>query len=124
MPVDTRPEVWNTERGRDLGAARLEDDKEKNQEQVKPKQKEGEEPKLSEIRMRSDQVPQIGAYVLGVVKRGAFAYLVCLETKIRPRFDRRAAFASHRGDAPTAPYTDLHGRPNAKNKTENERGLR
>lgn len=71
VPVDTRPEVWNAERANDLGAARTEDDKEKNQETVSQmKEREGEAPRLSEVRMRSEQVPQIGAYVLGVVRNG------------------------------------------------------
>ena len=70
VPVDTRPEVWNAERSRDLGKARVEDDKEKNQEEPKVKQREGEEPRLSEVRMRSEQVPHMGAYVLGVLREG------------------------------------------------------
>ena len=71
VPVDTRPEVWNTERSKELGTARDVDDREKNQPSVpKGKQREGEEPRLSEIRMRSEPVPQTGAYVLGVVREG------------------------------------------------------
>ena len=70
VPVDTRPEVWNSERSKELGAARVEDDKEKNQELPKVKQREGEEARLSEVRMRSEQVPQIGVYVLGVLREG------------------------------------------------------
>ena len=69
IPVDTRPEVWNVEKSKELGLARVEDDKEKNQE-PKVKQREGEEPRLSEVRLRSEQVPQAGAYVLGVVRDG------------------------------------------------------
>jgi DNA-directed RNA polymerase III subunit RPC5 len=69
VPVDTRPEVWNVERSKELGAARAEDNKEKNQEQ-KQKAKEGEEPRLSENRLRSEQIPQIGTYVLGVIRDG------------------------------------------------------
>lgn len=75
IPVDTRPEVWNGERSKDLGTARVQDDKEKNQELPMPKQKEGEEPKLTEIRLRSEPVPQVGAYVLGVVRDGACSTL-------------------------------------------------
>ncbi len=70
LPVDTRPEVWNSERSKDLGVARGEDDKEKNQELPKLKQREGEEARLSEVRMRSEQVPQVGVYVLGVLREG------------------------------------------------------
>jgi DNA-directed RNA polymerase-3 subunit RPC5 len=73
VPVDTRPEVWNKERAVELGAARLEDDKEKNQDSSstgKSKQKEGEDPRLSEIRMRSEEIPQTGVYMLGVVRTG------------------------------------------------------
>lgn len=70
VPVDTRPEVWNAERSRELGSARVEDDKEKNQELPKMKQREGDEPRLTEMRLRSERVPQSGAYVLGVVRHG------------------------------------------------------
>lgn len=77
VPVDPRPDVWNNERSKDLGEARLADDKEKNQESsLKGKQREGEEPRLSEVRMRSEQVPHNGAYVLGVVRDGK--YLICI----------------------------------------------
>lgn len=72
VPVDTRPEVWNADKSKELGSARQVDDREKNQEQTKAKQKEGEEPKLSEVRLRSDPVPQVGAYVLGAVRDGAW----------------------------------------------------
>ncbi|KAF7791960.1 hypothetical protein EIP86_002986 [Pleurotus ostreatoroseus] len=51
-------------------AARAEDDKEKNQDQVKSKQREGEAPKLTEVRLQSEQAPQMGAYVLGIVRDG------------------------------------------------------
>lgn len=70
IPVDTRPEVWNGERSRELGSARVEDDKEKNQELSKLKQREGEEARLSEVRLRSEPIPHMGAYVLGVVRNG------------------------------------------------------
>lgn len=70
VPVDARTEVWNAERSRELGAVRVQDDKEKNQEQNKLKQREGEEPRLTETRLRSEPIPQIGAYVLGVIRDG------------------------------------------------------
>ncbi len=74
VPVDTRTEVWNGERSKELGVARDVDDREKNQQQStstsKGKQREVEDPRLSEIRMRSEQVPRTGAYVLGVVREG------------------------------------------------------
>ena len=70
VPVSTRPEVCNSERSKELGSARVDDDKEKNQEEPKVKQREGEEPRLSEVRMRSEQVPHMGAYVLGVLREG------------------------------------------------------
>ncbi|KAF7339645.1 DNA-directed RNA polymerase III subunit rpc5 [Mycena sanguinolenta] len=57
VPSDTRPEVWNSERGREFGAARVDDDREKNQES-KGKAREGDEPRLSEVRMRSEQIQQ------------------------------------------------------------------
>lgn len=72
IPVDARPEVWNTERSKDLGAARATDDKERNQEPIqKGKQREVEEHRLSEVRLRGEAVPHNGAYVLGVMRDGA-----------------------------------------------------
>ncbi|OCH96528.1 hypothetical protein OBBRIDRAFT_787085 [Obba rivulosa] len=85
VPVDTRPEVWNTERSKDLGRARVEDDKEKNQELSKMKQREGEEPRLTEVRLRSEQIPHVGAYVLGVVRDGRLYLHPISEThQLRP----------------------------------------
>ncbi|GBE78334.1 hypothetical protein SCP_0112190 [Sparassis crispa] len=85
VPVDTRSEVWNTERSKELGKARVEDDKEKNQELAKVKQREEEEPRLSEVRMRSEQVPQVGAYVLGIVQDGQLHLHPISEThQLRP----------------------------------------
>lgn len=69
VPVDHRSEVWNTEKSKELGAGRLEDDKEKTQVGA-GKLKEGEEPRLSEVRYRSEEVPHVGAYLLGVVRNG------------------------------------------------------
>ena len=83
VPVDTRPEVWNSERSKELGAARVEDDKEKNQELPKVKQREGEEARLSEVRMRSEQVPQIGVYVLGVLREGESRPLLLCDSSWR-----------------------------------------
>ncbi|CDO72363.1 hypothetical protein BN946_scf184977.g60 [Trametes cinnabarina] len=102
VPVDTRPEVWNAERSKELGAARVEDDKEKNQELAKVKQREGEEPRLTEVRMRSEQVPQMGVYVLGVLREGRLHLHPISEThQFRP----------------TLTYMDMHTR-----KTRRTRG--
>lgn len=70
IPVDTRPEVWNGEKSTELGLGRLEDDKEKNQDVGRVKLKEGEAPRLSELRLRSEQIPHTGAYMLGIVRDG------------------------------------------------------
>ncbi|KAF8203692.1 DNA-directed RNA polymerase III subunit Rpc5 [Pholiota molesta] len=67
VPVDTRPEVYNVEKSKTLGAGRIEDDREKNQE--KPL-RDDEEPRLSEVRLRSEEIPQRGAQVLGIVRDG------------------------------------------------------
>lgn len=69
VPVDARPEVWNHEKSKDLGAAQREDDREKNQDE-QMKQREGGEPRLTDGRLRSDAIPQCGAYMLGVVRDG------------------------------------------------------
>ncbi|EPT04209.1 hypothetical protein FOMPIDRAFT_1027991 [Fomitopsis schrenkii] len=85
VPVDTRPEVWNVERSRDLGKARVEDDKEKNQALMQAKQREGEEPRLAEVRMRSEQIPHSGVYVLGIVRDGQLHLHPISEThQLRP----------------------------------------
>lgn len=87
VPVDTRQEVWNSERSKELGKARVEDDKEKNQELPKVKQREGEEARLGELRMRSEQIPQMGPYVLGIVRDGkldAHITAISLITDARP----------------------------------------
>jgi DNA-directed RNA polymerase-3 subunit RPC5 len=81
VPVDTRPDVWNLERGTMLGQARIDDDREKNQELAQVKQREGEEPRLSEVRMQSERVMQKGAYMLGVVRDGVFA-ITCIVTEL------------------------------------------
>lgn len=67
VPADSRPEVWNVERTKELGAARVEDDREKNQES---QEREGEESRLSEIRLRSEEIPQRGVHMLGIVRSG------------------------------------------------------
>ncbi|KAL0575983.1 hypothetical protein V5O48_005983 [Marasmius crinis-equi] len=73
VPSDTRPEVWNSQRGYDLGAGQRLDDREKNQEQ---KREADEEPRLSNVRMRSEQI---------VHKGGNYTYIQSL----RPtNFDR------------------------------------
>lgn len=69
VPSDTRTEVWNGDRGRELGAARVDDDREKNQES-KGKGREGDEPRLNEVRMRSEQIQQKGSHMLGIVRDG------------------------------------------------------
>jgi DNA-directed RNA polymerase III subunit RPC5 len=69
VPVDHRPEVWNAEKSKELGAGRLEDDKEKTQAGG-GKSKESEDPRLSEVRYRSEEVPHVGAYLVGVVHNG------------------------------------------------------
>jgi len=70
IPVDTRPEVWNTERARELGTGRAVEDKEKNQDAGPSKPRESEEPRLSEVRLRSESISKSGSYMLGVVRRG------------------------------------------------------
>lgn len=69
VPADTRSEVWNKERAAILGAARLEDDMENNQES-KLKQREGEQPRLSEVRLSGEEIPRTGTYMIGVVRNG------------------------------------------------------
>lgn len=70
IPADTRPEVWNSDRGKELGGAQVEDDREKNQSISQGKLKEGEVPRLGEVRLRSEEIPQKGVHMLGIVRDG------------------------------------------------------
>jgi DNA-directed RNA polymerase-3 subunit RPC5 len=70
VPFDTRTEVWNKERGNELGQARTEDDQEKSGSQSKKSLPDSDPPRLTELRLRSERVPQRCAYVLGVVRDG------------------------------------------------------
>lgn len=108
VPADIRPEVWNKERAAILGAARLEDDREKNQES-KIKQREGEQPRLSEVRMNSEEVPRTGTYMLGVVRNGAvFLGVGCA---ILEMILRKIVSAPHRRDTPATPNSNIYGPP-------------
>lgn len=71
VPNDVRPEVWDSARGRDLGAARYEEDREEaTLHDVKFKEQDPREMRLNETRLLSERVPHAGAYVLGVVRDG------------------------------------------------------
>jgi len=67
VPNDTRPDVWNPQRAKDFGAAQLDDDREKNQDQ---RSREGQEPRLSEVRLKSEEISQHGVHMLGVLHEG------------------------------------------------------
>ncbi|TFK41021.1 DNA-directed RNA polymerase III subunit Rpc5 [Crucibulum laeve] len=83
VPSDTRPEVWNAEKAKELGAARLEDDREKNQETKG--MKSVDETRLSEVRMKSEEIPQRGVHLLGVVRDGCLHLHPISEThQLRP----------------------------------------
>ncbi|KAF8167961.1 DNA-directed RNA polymerase III subunit Rpc5 [Crassisporium funariophilum] len=84
VPVDTRPDVCNADRSTELGAARLDDDREKNQEK-KEKGREDEESRLSEVRMRSEQIQHKGAHILGIVRDGTlFLHPISETHQLRP----------------------------------------
>ncbi|KAJ7102136.1 DNA-directed RNA polymerase III subunit Rpc5 [Mycena belliarum] len=85
VPSDTRTEVWNSDRGRELGVARIDDDREKNQESSKGKGRDGDEPRLNEVRMRSEQIHQKGVHMLGIVRDGQLHLHPISEThQLRP----------------------------------------
>ncbi|KLO20576.1 hypothetical protein SCHPADRAFT_918061 [Schizopora paradoxa] len=67
VPIDLRPEVWNKERGEDLGRARIQDDQENG---LDSKAAEAADPRLTEVRMRSEQIQHRGAYMLGIIRDG------------------------------------------------------
>ncbi|KIY72755.1 hypothetical protein CYLTODRAFT_428784 [Cylindrobasidium torrendii FP15055 ss-10] len=68
VPADVRQEVWNAERGYELGAAQREDDKEKNQ--APDVKDEKDRPRLSDIRMQSEPINQRGEHFLGIIRNG------------------------------------------------------
>lgn len=77
VPADTRPGFWNVERSRELGGARVEDDRDKNQDSgLEGKGRDDEEPRLAEIRLRGEQVEQKGVYMLGIVRDGQSIFLL------------------------------------------------
>ncbi|KAG6879741.1 hypothetical protein C0992_012344 [Termitomyces sp. T32_za158] len=104
LPADTRSEVWNVERSKELGAARKEDDREKNQE-IKGKEREGEESRLSEIRMQSEEVPQKSTYMLGIVRNG--------QLHLHP-------ISSTHQFRPTLTYLDMLSRKHKRNRLGND----
>ena len=105
VPVDTRPEVWNDEKGKDFGMALLEDDREKNQETDKGKQKE--DPRLTEVRLRSEQIPQQGVYMLGIVYAGATTITIVLVLFMTST--RLSAPHSGQRNTSVPPYVDILG---------------
>lgn len=71
VPNDVRPEVWDSAKGRDLGAARFEEDREEAAlHEVIFKEKDPREMRLNETRLVSEPVPHAGTYVLGAVRDG------------------------------------------------------
>lgn len=80
VPNDTREEVWNVERGKDLGQARAEEDAEETgakeessrsrRRDYEREEKEREEKRLGEVRLRSEKTTDTGVYMLGVVRDG------------------------------------------------------
>lgn len=116
VPVDTRKDVWNDDRAKELGAGRAVDDKEKNQETGAMKLKEGEEPRLSETRLRSEQIPQAGAYMLGFVREG----MPCTAIMPRPSTDalyRSLTSTPRQRNTSTSPDTDIPRRALSKIQT-------
>lgn len=86
VPSDTRPGFWNPERAHDMGVAQIRDDREKNQEIAnKDASSSSSEPRLEQVRMRSEQVPIKGAYMLGIVRGGQLHLHPISEThQLRP----------------------------------------
>ena len=107
VPVDSRKEVWNRERSEDMGKARAIDDAENSA--GKRKANDDADQRLSDIRLRSEQVPDRGAYMLGIVRDG----MDVLFPLILPfsQYSRSTAPSPNRADPSTKAIADLHGRP-------------
>ena len=107
IPADTRADVWNAERAKELGAARAEEDTEERQAIAtaagpsKGKlQEEAPVRRLGEVRMRSEPMPDRAVYMLATVRDGeihlhpvsrtlqfrpTMTYLDVLQRKMRPK---------------------------------------
>ncbi|KAJ1311117.1 hypothetical protein OPQ81_009618 [Rhizoctonia solani] len=84
VPNDTREEVWNVERGRELGQARADEDAEEagagagaeegstkgKKRDYEREEREKEEKRLGEVRLKSEKLDSTGVYMLGVVRHG------------------------------------------------------
>lgn len=114
VPADTRPDVWNMERAVILGAARLEDDEEKNQES-KMKHKEGEQPRLSDVRLSSEEIPRTGTYMMGVIRNGMPSLTVVLIV-LKEILRKVVSAPYHQGTSATSD-TDLYGPPLQKERS-------
>lgn len=117
VPADTRPEVWNQERGTALGQARVVDDKEKNQQ---GRLNDGTEPRLGDIRLQSDIVSPKGAYMLGIVRDGEFKIVTCVMDiahftmlSCSGHLHLHPIQETHQL-RPTLTYLDVHGRKNKR----------
>ncbi|PPQ79154.1 hypothetical protein CVT26_004104 [Gymnopilus dilepis] len=69
IPIDTRPEVYNAEKSKGFGSGRQEDDREKDS-QSNFKVQDNEEPRLVDVRLKSDEILHRGTHLLGVVRDG------------------------------------------------------
>ena len=105
VPVDTRPEVCNFQKSKDLGAARADDDREKNQDR-KEKREDGE-PRLSETRLKSEEITHKGVQVLGIVRDGEFH--CCVVEVFWAHVFRQTISASHKPNASISAYANLLG---------------
>lgn len=119
VPADTRPEVWSVEKSREFGSARAEDDHEKNQG-MQSKGREDEEPRLSEVRLRSENIPQKGIHMLGVVRDGN---IFCPSSSIFFSYARIAVGKLHLHPIsethqlrPTLTYLDILSKKNRRSR--------
>ena len=121
VPVDTRPEVWNAERSKELGGARDTDDKERNQEAVgKGKQREAEDHRLSEFRMRGEPVSHSGAYVLGIVRDGKNILVLSSKSFVNSIL-RYIASSPNKRNLSVTTNAHIHRCPDSKGQTVERR---
>lgn len=116
VPADNRPEVCSSERSKALGAARVEDDREKNQDPTKGKERE-DDPRLNEVRMRSEEIPQRGVHMLGIVRDGwllLYAFPVILFNVIMLGQLHLHPISETHQFRPTLTYLDVLSRKNKR----------
>lgn len=123
VPFDTRTEVWNKERGLELGQARAEDDTERSGPS-KQKSQASDPPRLADLRLKSEPVPRRCAYALGVIRDGMSSTLFTIRTTSFWDIGKLHLHLVNEVHQfrPTLTYLDVHMRKHGRRPTGHDSG--